>query len=392
MLRFDVVIVGAGPAGLSTALSLIQLDPGWSDRMVVLEKRAHPRHKLCAGGLTPFGLAQLRRLGLALDIPMIYVETARFEYRGRAVGVRGAPAIVVTQRQEFDAWLANHARRRGVAILENCHAVKLERHTDGILVHTQADTFHAQALVGADGSRGMVRGWIDARESPPRVARLLEIVTPASGLEPEYTERVDRFDFSLLRRNLQGYYWDFPSLVAAKPYMNRGLYDSRLVASRRRAELPRLLIERLQSSNPEINQPDFEGHPIHRFSPRNHFSAPNVLLVGDAAGADPLFGEGISVALGYGEVAAQTLNRAFSRQIFSFHDYRHQLLSSRVGRYLLLRWHIAWWSYRLSRWDLFMRLLWRVAKLLTRVLGPLPEVPGVVPSPPPRSGRTGFRT
>ena len=47
----DVVIVGGGPAGVSTALHLLQLDPGWAGRMVVLEKAAHPREKLCGGGM-----------------------------------------------------------------------------------------------------------------------------------------------------------------------------------------------------------------------------------------------------------------------------------------------------------------------------------------------------
>jgi flavin-dependent dehydrogenase len=51
----DLVIVGAGPAGLSTALQLLQLDPNWSGRHVVLEKEEHPRHKLCAGGIMCFG-------------------------------------------------------------------------------------------------------------------------------------------------------------------------------------------------------------------------------------------------------------------------------------------------------------------------------------------------
>jgi len=60
-----------------------------------------------------------------------------------------------------------------------------------------------------------------------------------------------------------------------------------------------------------------DGHPIHCFSPRNRFSMPRLLLVGDAAGVDPLFGEGIAPALAYGQVAAAALMEAFTQADFS---------------------------------------------------------------------------
>jgi flavin-dependent dehydrogenase len=52
----DVVIVGSGPAGLSTALHLLQKDARWGGRVLLLERTAHPRPKLCGGGVTRLGL------------------------------------------------------------------------------------------------------------------------------------------------------------------------------------------------------------------------------------------------------------------------------------------------------------------------------------------------
>jgi flavin-dependent dehydrogenase len=54
--KVDVAVIGGGPAGLSTALHLLQLDPSWSKRIIVLEEEIHPCHKLCAGGIISFGL------------------------------------------------------------------------------------------------------------------------------------------------------------------------------------------------------------------------------------------------------------------------------------------------------------------------------------------------
>jgi flavin-dependent dehydrogenase len=171
---------------------------------------------------------------------------------------------------------------------------------------------------------------------------------------------------------LQGYLWDFPSQVDGQPHFNRGIYDARFVPKRPRANLPDLLNRSLASLDPDPSGVKFEGHPIHWFSPRNRFATRHLLLVGDAAGADPLFGEGIAPALEYGKLAAQRLQQAFERDDFSFRDYRAHLFRSPIGRYLLLRWAVAWWGYRLSGEAWYMRGLWSLGKFLAAVW-PRPE-------------------
>jgi flavin-dependent dehydrogenase len=82
-----------------------------------------------------------------------------------------------------------------------------------------------------------------------------------------------------------------------------------------------------------------------------------VLLVGDAAGVDPLLGEGISFALGYGQVAATQLRDAFTRGDFSFQDYRDRVLNHRIGRFLRQRAAVASLIYRIHSPRL-LRFLW----------------------------------
>lgn len=377
-----MAIVGGGPAGISTALNLVQIDPKWRHRLVVLEKETYPRHKLCAGGLTPFALRNLKHLGLRLSIPFVRAERIRFEFQERSFEFPGEPAITVTRRAEFDQWLAGQAQGRGVEILEGAAVQQLTRRTEGIELRTEVGDFQATAIVGADGSRGVVRRWIDAREQPPHVARLLETVTPATGHEPEYRDGFARFDFSPTLDGLQGYYWDFPSLIDGKPHMNRGIYDGRLASDKRRAALPQILRTSAQEHGALPREINLEGHPVHWFSPRNRFSAPRVLLVGDAAGAGPLFGEGIGPALGHGRVAANTLERAFHRGHFGFKGYRWRVIASPVGAYLLLRWAVAHLTYRLSGMPASGRGLWWAARVALGLLGGLPRIEGVLPPAP----------
>jgi flavin-dependent dehydrogenase len=86
-----------------------------------------------------------------------------------------------------------------------------------------------------------------------------------------------------------------------------------------------------------------------------------VILVGDAAGADGIFGEGISMALGYGAVAAEAIREAFARNDFSFRDYRGRVLLSPLGKALTFRTGVTQILYHLH-WAWFQKFFWWVFK------------------------------
>ncbi len=364
--KLDLVIVGAGPAGLSLAMHLVALDPGWARRLVVVEAGRHPRPKLCGGGVTHYAECVLRRLGLSVPGNHVRVREAEFRHRESHFRIVANPLFRVFHRPEFDDWLAREARGRGIEILEEEPVSMIEETPGAVLVRTASLQIESRVLVGADGANSTVRRLLRWKD-PTRLARLLEVRTPgdAAWVMGDHEGKAGFF-FHEMSEGLQGYYWDFPMTNGGTPEMNRGVFDSRFV-ERGERPLPRRILEDALSQR-KIAPKDvaLRGHPIRWFHTRAEISRDRVLLVGDAAGADPLMGEGISFALGYGRPAALTIDRAFAGGEFSFSDYRDLLRREALFRHLRMRLTLAKFAYTpRPAWltDALWKLTGGVAKL-----------------------------
>ncbi len=355
----DILIIGSGPSGTSTALHLVRQDPAWAKRIVIVDKAIHPREKLCGGGVTHIGQNILAQLGLPFEPKNFEVREVRLVYQDEQYSFYGNPVFRVVRRDEFDHWLVETCEKVGVLVRQGEAVKQITPTADYVEVVTEKTTFHAKVVVAADGSRSFVRRALKW-EGESRVARLLEVLTPENAqTQPEFRDGVAIFDFTRMTEGLQGYYWDFPSIVAGRPFMNRGLFDSRARPERPKAHLKQELRDALEKRARHLDDYQLKGHPIRWWDKNGRFAIPRVILVGDAAGADPLFGEGISFALGYGRVAAPAINDAFARQDFSFTDYQKRLLADSLFVQLDIRVRLARIAYRLkSPW--LVRLGWRI--------------------------------
>lgn len=384
MLKHDVLILGGGPSGLSTALHLAKLAPHLTSRILILEKEQYPRLKLCAGGLVIDAEVILERLGLDVrEIPHVDADNVRFDFAGKGLSVRvpRRHAIRVIRRDEFDHWLAGKAESRGIEIRQGVSVKNVIPNEDGVTVQTDQGEFRAAIVVGADGSNGITRRSIFPNE-PVYTARVLEVITPdysaiarrakpgeaisninnqiASGKNTLRND-IAFFDFFPVPENIAGYVWDFPTQVNGQPMRCWGIYDTNLLADQKRPTLKGPLAEEMKRLGFDLNDYEIKGHPIRWYSPSNKVSVPRVLLVGDAVGADPIFGEGISMALGYGALAAQEIAESFQRGEFSFSRYKRRLARSGLGQTLFVRWVITQVIYSF-KWKWFQILLWRMMK------------------------------
>jgi geranylgeranyl reductase family protein len=298
--RCDVLVVGGGPAGSTCARQLRQagLD------VLVMDKQAFPRDKVCAGWITP---AVVESLELDLDD---YAQGRVLQpIRGFRVGTIGGTEAEIRydeavsygiRRCEFDHYLL----RRSTARLALGDAVKsIVRADGGWLVN---DRIRTPLIVGAGGHFCPVSRMLGA-ETDMESAGTLSIVV-AQEMEfrlPEHERRECGIERDVAQiyfcPDLKGYGW----CVAKGDYLNVGLgrEDSHRLSEhveqfrgwlRRRGDIPRELPGR------------FNGHAyvLYPESRRRQYGD-GVILIGDAAGlAYPRSGEGIRPAIESGLLAA----------------------------------------------------------------------------------------
>jgi flavin-dependent dehydrogenase len=365
--RTEIAIVGAGPAGTSTALHLARLDPAWAERMVLLDKATFPRPKLCGGGITYFGGRALDALGIEVR-DAFDARTIRLVHGRRQFAFEGDPTVRVVRREVFDTHLLEACRELGVEVREGVAVRDISIGADATTLETSDGPLEAEVVVGADGSGGCVAraAGLDRHAS---WARTLEVLTPPSkDADPEVANSMLTMDCTAISRHgLRGYVWHFPCRIDGRLHVSRGVYECRLWPGRPKADLELILSEALAERGLHLSDYRQHSFPIRQWHPARPTAAPRVLLVGDAAGADSLTGEGIAFALTGGAAVATTIHESRRSGDPSFADHRARVDAWATLHQLSTRRAVARWGYRLEN-RLVLDLLWRVAGVAVRDL------------------------
>jgi geranylgeranyl reductase family protein len=314
-VRVDVLVVGAGPAGV--AASLEARNCGLA--VLVVDKATFPRDKTCGDGLTTGALRALDTMGLDVRRLPSYAsvrETMIVGPDGRVVSLpmptgSGEYAGVVPRR-ELDAALVLLARERGIEVRDGCALGTLTVDAEGVTAELGDGTVaRASFVIAADGQWSTTRR-LAAQHSGSTEGAPTDLGTWHAFRR--YFRGVDDERLWVLFEPdlLPGYAWVFP-VGGGRANVGFGvLRDARTtgkeLAGLWRDVLARPTIRDVLGPGAEPDGPS-RAWPIPASWREDALSGPDrVLYVGDAARVvDPLTGEGIAQALETGRLAARAV-------------------------------------------------------------------------------------
>ncbi|MFE1793705.1 geranylgeranyl reductase family protein [Streptomyces sp. NPDC059525] len=295
---WDVVVVGAGPAGASAAHAAAAA----GRRVLILEKARLPRYKTCGGGI----------IGLSRDaLPPGFelrlrdrVHAVTFTRNGRFPRTRRSRTTLfgLVNRSEFDRQLVEHARQAGAEVRTGAAVARVEQHQPDAgtarLVLQGGETVLARAVVGADGSAGRVGAHVGVTLDQVDLGLEAEIPVPAK-VAAHWAGRV-LIDWGPLPGS---YGWVFPK----GDTLTVGVISRRGEGAATKQYFEDFVVRLgLADYEPSISS----GHLTRCRSDDSPLFRGRVLVCGDAAGLlEPWTREGISFALRSGRLAGERAAR-----------------------------------------------------------------------------------
>ncbi|WP_187363972.1 geranylgeranyl reductase family protein [Streptomyces piniterrae] len=294
---WDVVVVGAGPAGASAAHAAACT----GRRVLLLEKAELPRYKTCGGGI--IGPSR-DALPPGFELPLRdRVHAVTFSLNGRLSRTRRSKNMLfgLINRPEFDAGLVESAKDAGATVRTGVTVARVEQHGAEVpdrrtvaVVLGDGEVLLARAVVGADGSAGRISAHVGVKVDQVDLGLEAEIPVPATVAE-DWAGRV-LLDWGPMPGS---YGWVFPK----GDTLTVGVISARGEGAATKRYLEDFIGRLgLAGFEPSISS----GHLTRCRADDSPLSRGRVLVCGDAAGLlEPWTREGISFALRSGRLAGE---------------------------------------------------------------------------------------
>ncbi len=299
----------------------------------MLEKAHYPREKFCGGALGARGEAALAEIGVNVDVPGAQVSRMSVALVPGSFVSKPCSVGRVIRRIEFDARLAELAKERGIRIVEGAKVDEIKPDDGGVTLETSVGALRSRVVIGADGVGSVVRKLLTSDQATWR-AQVLEVDTEQT---PHDMSR-DIIHFDLADPNFNGYEWDFPTVVKGQELVCRGVYHLLLPGeSSGHVDLAERLDRRLRNVGLDLAKCKKKRYAERGFSSHEAMASPRIILVGEAAGIDPITGEGIAQAILYGKTVAPYLLSRLDKDTLHFRDWKRSLLRTPLGVDLYMR-------------------------------------------------------
>jgi flavin-dependent dehydrogenase len=336
-MLYDLIIIGGGPAGTSAAISAARQGAS----VLLLERGRFPRHKVCGEFVSAESLSLLKDLldhqHASLLHDAVRIPRARMFLDGRTLHASVDPPAASIARFDLDAALWRSAESAGVDARQQA-TVQSVSSSGPFRIVTASEEFEARALVNASGRWSNLN--LAPAESGMRPEKWL-------GVKAHFAEPVSE---TTSDPSVDLYFFD-GGYCGVQPVGTGRVNASAMVRADVASSLPEVFAQhpalRERSRNWTLVSDPVSTSPLIFRTPQPERDG--VLMAGDAAGfVDPFVGDGISLALRSGSLAARCLGSFFSGEAslpdslrnYS-HAYKESLLpvfrtSSKIRRMLVL--------------------------------------------------------
>lgn len=314
---YDVIIIGAGPAGTSCAYNIMRFNP--NANVLLLDKAEFPRYKACGGGVSP-EVSNYLDFDLTEGIDLI-CNSATLVAGGKEFTCEKYPLWMV-RREKFDAFLLDKAKLKGVLFNPLNEVIKVTPVADFIQVETiNSNIYTARIVVLAEGGRGNLG---------KKLGIAKKNVTVAAMEYEHYTSTLDGKLFIDFDYNDSGYAWNFPKSDGLSLGIG-GLLKGR---NKGNANIPGKLKKYTEKFNvTELNKLHLHGHPILLYSGRQKLIHDRIMLIGEIAGCvDPLTAEGIRPAIKNGYLAAKVIADALTKNDLKLLVRYNRIFHKEIGK------------------------------------------------------------
>jgi len=281
MKNFDVIIVGAGPAGIAAAQTLLKSKIDFC----IIEKETFPRKKLCAGGMTNKCVELLEELKLEYkNVIKQVITSVQIGSKNKVNELTINDPVIMVDRTEFDNNNLSQIKKQNKNVFEKEYVINIEEN----ILTTNKNEYKFKYIIFADGVNGYSR-------------KLSNLKNIGFCVEFDIENRNDKsavLSFDAIR---DGYAWIFPK----GNYSTIGLGKFKNVKD----DYKKLLLDFCKSKDIEVKNEKILGFPIPNGSYlKSSVIDDNKILVGDAGGlVDPISGEGIYYALLSGKFSAESI-------------------------------------------------------------------------------------
>jgi geranylgeranyl reductase family protein len=313
---WDVIVVGAGPAGSSAARVAAEAGA----QVLLLDRARFPRYKTCGGGITGFSLKAMPDAARAAFEAEITDFGLSRGGRDRVMLHDDEPFLGMVQRETFDQLLVDEAVAAGAEFRDGVAVRGLAEDDEGVVVRLEDEQLRARAVVGADGSNGRTSGYVGVEFAGSDLG--LEVELAASGHDWATTAL---FDWGADRG---AYAWLFPK----RDTLTIGVIQRTGLPDATRAYLELWLRQLGLAGATRVRE---SGHLTRWRSRNSPLRRGAVLVAGEAAGLlEPWTREGISFALRSGVLAGEAAATAAGASSDAEHEAALDSYVAAVQRHL----------------------------------------------------------